>query len=77
MAKIWAEADLHSVAQTDMRDRIGKILLGRPVIYPSSNPAPDPSPFRLGQGTPEKFLAALNSAGIRIEGLAENSNESI
>lgn len=67
MTKVWAEMDLHSVAQTDMRDRIGKTLHGLPVIYPSNNPAPAPSIFRLGLGTSKRFLAALNSAGIRIE----------
>ncbi|MDE2418776.1 MAG: hypothetical protein KGN32_13310 [Burkholderiales bacterium] len=64
--KVWAQADLASVAQTDMRPLVGRILLGRDVIYPTQNPAPGPSQFRVGLSSPERFLSALKQTGIAI-----------
>ena len=64
--KVWSQADLASVAQTDMRPLVGKIFLGRNVIYPAKNPGPGPSPFRVGLSSPERFLNALKEMGIAI-----------
>lgn len=66
--KIWQEADLGSVAQRDMRDQIGEILLKRPVIYPTTNPAPGASIIRKGLGQPDNFVSMLKEGGIIIQG---------
>ena len=65
---VWQEADLSSVAQRDMRDRIGAILLKRPVIYPTENPAPGASIMREGLGQPDNFVSMLKEGGIMIQG---------
>lgn len=67
MIKVWSEADLGSVAQQDMRHLVGRILLGKDVIYPKTNPAPENSPFREGLASPDKFLRALSEGGIRVD----------
>lgn len=64
--EVWAQADLASVAQSDMRPLVGKILLGRNVIYPTKNPGPGPSQFRVGLSSPEHFLSAIKKTGIAI-----------
>ena len=64
--RVWGQADLASVAQADMRPLVGKMLLGRDVIYPAKNPGPGPSPFRAGLSSPERFLDALKATGIAI-----------
>ena len=65
--KVWQEADLASVAQRDMRDRIGEILLKRPVIYPTANPAPGASIMRSGLNHPDNFVSMLKKGGIMIQ----------
>ena len=65
--KVWQEVDLASVAQRDMRDRIGEALLKRPVIYPTANPAPGPSLIRKGLGSPNHFASLLKQGGIIIK----------
>ena len=65
--KVWQEADLGSVAQKDMRNRIGEILLKRPVIYPTENPAPGASIMRKGLGNPGNFVSMLKEGGIMIQ----------
>ena len=64
--KVWEQADLASVAQADMRPLVGKLLLGREVIYPAKNPGPEPSQFRVGLSSPERFLSALKATGIAV-----------
>ena len=64
--KVWQEVDLASVAQRDMRDRIGEVLLKRPVIYPAANPAPGASIMRKGLGQPDNFVSMLKEGGIMI-----------
>jgi len=64
--EVWEEVDLGSVAQLDMRDRIGEILLKRPVHYPIANPAPGASIMRKGLGHPDNFVSRLKKGGIMI-----------
>jgi len=64
--KVWEEADLASVARNDMRPKVGKLLLGRNVIYPPKNPGPAPSTIRLGLSSPERFLDLIKKTGIEI-----------
>jgi hypothetical protein len=65
--KVLEEVDLGSVAQKDMRELVGEILLKRPVIYPIANPAPPPSKIRNGLGQPDKFMSQLKQGGIVIK----------
>lgn len=65
--KVWQEVDLATAAQKDMRNLVGEILLGRPVIYPESNPAPAPSIIREQLVSLDNFAAALQKNGITIE----------
>jgi hypothetical protein len=67
MIAVLEEADLATVAQKDMRHYVGEYLLGKPVIYPQTNPAPDPSAFRAQLHQPEYFIRALQENGITIE----------
>lgn len=64
--KVWQEADLAAVARTDMRPKVGKLLLGRDVIYPQKNPGPAPSGIRLGLSQPNRFLDLLKLTGVEI-----------
>ena len=65
--KVWQEVDLASVAQGDMRARIGEALLKCPVIYPTANPAPGPSFIRKGLGSPNNFVSLLKQGEIIIK----------
>ena len=67
MSQILASADLSEVAQEDMRDKIGKLLLGRDVQYPTSNPTPPPSMFRNNKNMVDEFIQALEAGGIRVD----------
>lgn len=64
--KVWEEADLASVARKDMRPKVGKLLLGRDVIYPQKNPGPAPSTIRTGLSNPNKFIDLIKLIGIKI-----------
>ena len=68
MSRLLETVDLGELAQVDMRDRIGRILAGREVRYPDRNPAPSPSLIRSGLHRPEVFVAALEEAGIPVQG---------
>jgi len=67
MIKVWEDVDLGSVAQSDMRDLIGRYLHGKDVIYPSHNPGPPPSKIRIGMSSPKMFIELLEAGGVRIE----------
>jgi len=69
--KVLKEVDLGAVAQRDMRDLVGEILLKRPVIYPIVNPAPPPSKIRNGLGQPNKFISLLVEGGIVVRGVKD------
>lgn len=64
--KVWQEADLAAVARVDMRPKVGKLLLGRDVVYPQRNPGPEPSSIRTGLSQPTRFLDLLQRTGIEI-----------
>lgn len=64
--RVWEQADLAAVAHSDMRPKVGMILLGREVIYPEQNPAPRPSSFRKGLSKPENFFRLLTDIGISV-----------
>jgi hypothetical protein len=68
MIQVWSEADLGSVAQEDMRGRVGKLLADRDVVYPRENPAPGPSMFRAGLSSPDRFLELLRKDDLPYEG---------
>jgi hypothetical protein len=62
--RVWCEVDLASAAPFDMRHLVGRLLAGREVLYPDANPAPAPSTFRVGLGTPARFFALLDRLGF-------------
>lgn len=64
---VFSKAELGAVAQRDIRPYIGKILLGKDVIYPTDNPAPEVSLFRENKHRPKLFLESLKAIGIKIE----------
>jgi len=64
--KVWEEADLASVARKDMRPKVGKLLLGRDVVYPPQNPGPEPSTIRVNISNPDRYLDLLKQTGIEI-----------
>lgn len=64
MVSVLSEAHLGAVAQHDIRPKIGKLLLGRDIIYPVSNPAPKISGFRLNKHKTELFVSSLKSAEV-------------
>jgi len=66
MIKVWSEVDLGAVAQRDMRHLVGRILLGRDVVYPKINPSPGLSKIRQGVYQPQRFLDALKEGGIKV-----------
>jgi hypothetical protein len=63
---VIARVDLVGAAQEDVRARIGARLLGRPVAYPTENPAPPPSVFRRGLASATRFVERIERAGIRV-----------
>lgn len=66
MSSLIKKADLGALCQNDIRPKIGKILLGRDVFYPESNPTPKMSDFRTGLHLPDNFCALLEQAGIEV-----------
>lgn len=65
-AKVMKRINLRVLATKDLRDDIGRTLLGRPVLYPETNPAPPASSFRRGARDVEKYFRSLESFGVRI-----------
>lgn len=59
MTRLVREVDFFDAVPEDIRPRIGKLLLGREVRYPSENPSPPPSQLRVGLSHPDRFLALL------------------
>ena len=64
--KVLSSVDLAKAVQKDVRMKIGEMLHGRPVIYPSHNPSPNLSVFREGAYKPEKFIALLKKHDVDI-----------
>lgn len=64
--RVVSSVDLSSCVQHDIRPRVGRILLGRRVVYPAINPGPPPSAFRAGRSTPEPWIAVARASGLEI-----------
>lgn len=62
--KVLYSMDLQKLTAADLRPAIGEALLGRPVRYPPTNPAPPPSVFRIGLRSRSRYVAALRNMGI-------------
>ncbi len=61
------EVELERAVQEDVRPLIGKHLLGKTVLYPSTNPGPEPSAIRKGVSHLEPFLKILKSMPVTVE----------
>jgi hypothetical protein len=59
MTRLVREVDFTDAVPEDIRPRIGRLLLGRDVRYPSENPSPPPSQLRVGLSHPDRFLELL------------------
>ncbi len=66
--RVVSSVDLSSCVQHDIRPRVGRLLLGRPVVYPAINPGPPHSTFRARLSTPEPWIAAARASGLEIRG---------
>jgi hypothetical protein len=66
--RVVSSVDLSSCVQRDIRPRVGRILLGRDVVYPLHNPGPPHSQFRSGRSTPEPWIAVARASGLVIRG---------
>jgi hypothetical protein len=67
MRELFRRVDYVSAAQSDIRARYGDVIFGKPVIFPDINPAPSPSPLRVGLSHPKRFIDQLGRIGIPIE----------
>lgn len=62
--KIVHETDFSRAVQNDIRPAIGELLLGKTVIYPEKNPAPDTSNKRIKLNGIEKYYSVYKSLNI-------------
>lgn len=67
MTKVFSEVDLFSAVRRDVRPDVGCLLLGRPPFYPTENPGPDLSRFRVGLCHPKRFLALVAADDLPVE----------
>lgn len=56
MRSVLPRINLKTAIRHDIRARIGELLCGSSVRYPSTNPGPLPSSFRRGLNAPHRFL---------------------
>lgn len=59
-------SDLPRVVRRDVRPKIGRLLLGRSVLYPKTNPSPALSTVRTGAHRPEHLIKISKDHGIKI-----------
>jgi hypothetical protein len=64
--QVISAVDLPSAVDHDIRPRIGRILHGRAVLYPQTNPDPPGSRFRAGRSDPKTWLALARASGLAI-----------
>ena len=64
--KVVQDVDFRKAVQEDLRPRVGEYLLGKPVVYPATNPAPALSEIRKGISHAEPLLRLLSRYGIAI-----------
>jgi hypothetical protein len=67
MSRLLPRVDLFSAVTEDIRPRVGRLLLGREVRYPTANPGPAPSSFRRGLSHPDRLLELLAREGLPLE----------
>ncbi|WP_434423803.1 hypothetical protein [Nannocystis pusilla] len=65
MRSLLAHVDLRGAVTADIRAAIGEALAGGPVVYPTTNPSPPPSPFRKRRSHVAAFVEVLARHGIR------------
>lgn len=65
---VVSAVDLPSCVARDIRPAVGRLLLGREVVYPEINPGPPESQFRRGRSDPASWLAVARAAGLPIRG---------
>ncbi len=63
---VVSAVDLPSCVRHDIRPRVGRILLGREVVYPRSNPGPPPSLFRAGRSDPAAWITQARASGLPV-----------
>jgi hypothetical protein len=65
----WQRVRWVDAVQRDLRVRIGELLHGAPVHYPTTNPGPPLSSQRAGHTQPARFFEALRRDGIEVSGV--------
>ncbi len=65
-ANVMKRINLRKLATNDLRNDIGRMLLGRPVMYPETNPAPPASSFRRGARDANRYFKSLEFFGVKI-----------
>jgi len=66
--RVVSAVDLPSCVQRDIRPQVGRLLLGRDVVYPAINPGPPESTFRRGRSDPAPWISAARASGLEIRG---------
>jgi hypothetical protein len=66
MRRVHEQVDLSHAVQDNVRPRVGKLLYGREVKYPTTNPGPPLSSIRSGVSHLKPFLDTLARAGIQV-----------
>ena len=64
--RVFSKVDMKNAVVEDTRPLIGRLLLGRKVLYPSVNPGPCKSSIRKDMSSFKIFASELNSMGIKI-----------
>ena len=64
--RVVSAVDLPSALYLDIRPRIGRLLRGRDVVYPATNPDPPDSRFRAHCSGPARWAAVARASGLTI-----------
>ena len=66
--EVVSAVDLPSCVARDIRPLVGRLLLGREVVYPASNPGPPESSFRAGRSDPATWIDLARRCGLTVRG---------
>lgn len=67
VSNVFSQVHLGAAVQKDVRAKIGELLLGKAVIYPTKNPGPAVSKFRINKHKLSTFITTLSKYGIDVK----------